>query len=135
MSEGDAMSDLDQKGLEAASMAAMWGHDLSKEERAERIVRAYLASAAPEKDEPASRSEEDGWRPIETAPKDGTFIIVYYRMIGSPFGNCHWIDVVRWASFGGGPEAWLDTDDLVSCDPTHWRPLPPPPALATGEGK
>lgn len=35
------MSDLDQKGLEAASMAAMWGHDLSKEERAERIGEGY----------------------------------------------------------------------------------------------
>ena len=182
------MSDLDQKGLEAASMAAMWGHDLSKEERAERIVRAYLASAAPEKDEPvaftgngslralslgeegyiwptradahpiplylrSSRPEEDGWRPIETAPKDGTDILLWSsvgvrgdggatigrwtseeecrRQIGDCGGEC------RCPEYEYDDPSWISWDGGFTLEhpPTHWRPLPPPPALSTGEGK
>lgn len=67
------------------------------------------------------------WQPIETAPKDGTWILVC-----EPDGTDEpFIDVVRWfdpmhyviqtAPYWGG------RDGGKSCDPEFWHPLPPPP--------
>lgn len=69
----------------------------------------------------------DGWEPIESAPKDGSYVRLLsreckeigcwqeerYCMIGAPMG-----------SFGRG---WVDeTNHLpmyAEFEPTHWRPL------------
>jgi hypothetical protein len=56
------------------------------------------------------------WQPIETAPKDGTAVIVYCPAKGVHVGNRR-SDRVGWYSVRG---AYL-------CKPTHWMPLPPPP--------
>ena len=70
------------------------------------------------------------WRPIETAPKDGTKVLVYDESYGLPqkawFGKDH---------FDEEHEGWLFGDgDDYSCglyftpiNPTHWMPLPKPP--------
>lgn len=63
-----------------------------------------------------------GWRPIETAPKDGTNVLMYRD------GNvkqAHWLaDEQAWGSrrHGWKFSAWDG--------PTHWMPIPPPPAPA-----
>ena len=84
--------------------------------------------------------EDDGWMPIETAPKDGTEIWGY-REDSGPL-------LVRYTS----PDAFLTDSELEKLDeesafaegwfyadfvdggrldgsevPTHWQPLPPPP--------
>ena len=51
------------------------------------------------------------WQPIETAPKDSSWILAAVRT-GRQV-------VVRW---GGG--AWED-DNRLCRDPIHWMPLPP----------
>lgn len=56
----------------------------------------------------------DGWRDIESAPKDGTDILVV-----ESHGEM-W--VVRWI---GWCESWNAYDQKI--DPTHWLPLPEPP--------
>ena len=66
-----------------------------------------------------------GWQPIETAPKDGEFILVYgwhSRAAGYPGRQL----VVRWDG-----RAWESADDGygVYLTPTHWVQLPAPPAL------
>ena len=61
-------------------------------------------------------SEPARWQPIETAPKDGTRILL-------------WLEPTRIAM----PFAWQDGrwmgDDypLNMATPTHWMPIPPPP--------
>jgi hypothetical protein len=67
------------------------------------------------------------WQPIETAPKDGTAILVcsawtmpdgLYRVgwiADGFFDGGHWL-------FG-----WLDLDPEEYSPPTHWMPLPAPP--------
>lgn len=59
------------------------------------------------------------WQPIETAPKDGTELLVH------PF------DVVRWRAEHGGfwyADRVSEIDgDWLEEDPTHWMPLPNPP--------
>lgn len=59
------------------------------------------------------------WKSIETAPKDGTLVLLLgkdqrhadgYWQGRTPFtGNGHWV--------------W----PYVNREPTHWMPLPPPP--------
>ena len=51
------------------------------------------------------------WRPIETAPRDYTYILIYDGK-------------VRIAEWDG--ECWCAGDAFISY-PTHWMPLPPPP--------
>lgn len=67
-----------------------------------------------------------GWQPIETAPKDGTEIIIGHDKKG-------WRTVARWLDDGEGFfEVNNDPSDSWgwgSMMPTHWQPLPSPPAL------
>ena len=64
------------------------------------------------------------WQPIETAPKDGTDILV---MTGET------MHVVRWINIHGDFDYWAVDDNkhgpftLRGKAPTHWLPLPEPP--------
>lgn len=63
------------------------------------------------------------WRPIETAPMDGTEVVAWD---GSDNIICHWHDsvagwVTDWETVSGYDVGW----NKVS--PTHWLPLPPAP--------
>jgi hypothetical protein len=61
-----------------------------------------------------------GWNPISTAPKDGRNILAIGKIYGSPFCyECNWNGVEWYHGFG---DAW---SNLM---PSHWMPLPAPPA-------
>jgi len=65
------------------------------------------------------------WQPIETAPKDGQTIDLWS-------GNGRYADC-KWHPTRGFVHWWVDgfdTFEWVRLDypPTHWMPLPPPPA-------
>jgi hypothetical protein len=58
-----------------------------------------------------------GWRGMESAPRDGTPVLVF-----SPGGPEPHINVAHWAIDAAcGDWWWLDAA------PTHWMPLPEPP--------
>src|SRR5262245_44394030 len=65
------------------------------------------------------------WRPIDSAPKDGTEILVAYDP------SVGWNNIVAWRykANGTGAECWRDSYTLkrIWNTPTHWQPLPPPP--------
>ena len=87
-----------------------------------------------------------GWRDIESAPKDGTCVLVYFSrltwrdMQGNPcsFGELRdhverfetgWFQDGQWYESGTGHdmfEGWQTEEQ----QPTHWMPLPPPPEKA-----
>ena len=67
------------------------------------------------------------WKPIKTAPKDGSQFLAYSEQTGD-IGICSRHDP------GGEArnprhhyEAWLVDYDHPDAKPTHWMPLPPPP--------
>ena len=74
------------------------------------------------------------WRPIETAPKDGTSILLHFD---SPHRPQNWekeCSAVNTAvgQWWEGDDAWICYMDMVrdpEChfEPTHWMPLPEPP--------
>lgn len=120
--------------------------ETANEAMVERALRAYYPQAAEKKlSEDAYRKMraaleaaalapvDDGWRPIESAPKDGTTILVSFGTRGvhavawcEPSGFDHEI----WCVDDGkhGPYAlrgWSEKPRPTA--PTHWRPLPAPP--------
>lgn len=61
------------------------------------------------------------WQPIETAPKDGTVLLGYENKAGVEMFTFRWCEHRGWIS----EIPWGDWDRV---DPTHWMPLPEPPA-------
>lgn len=80
-----------------------------------------------------------GWRPIESAPKDGTPILAVST-------NHAGTEVVCWfageadAEYPADQEGWVDTGpqrERFYANPlwfTHWQPLPAPPLPLDGAG-
>lgn len=68
-----------------------------------------------------------GWRPIETAPKDGTRVILLDG--GHPtVGGFEVIERYRHGELESRLEYWLVPGwGTASVEPTHWMPLPPLP--------
>lgn len=75
----------------------------------------------------AAGMERDHWQPIETAPKDGTPLLLFARCITAT-APCI---VVGWHADGHG---WIEASfrKPVGIVPTHWMPLPPFP-VSKGE--
>jgi len=64
------------------------------------------------------------WQSIETAPKDGTSILVaVYEENGTYWGE----DIVAWNAAIGWDSAGYDWSDNQI---THWMPLPTPPNVS-----
>lgn len=66
------------------------------------------------------------WQRIETAPKDGTFVLLH-----SPDSNNNPF-IGQWhddADYPDGGAWWGDNDSgfAIDADPSHWMPLPEPP--------
>lgn len=74
------------------------------------LLTAALAEAAHEITQLRRRSS---WRPIETAPKDGTEVLI-------------WDSHMRVRRIGFYDFGWYDQEGRIAC-PTHWMPLPEPP--------
>lgn len=60
------------------------------------------------------------WRPISSAPKDGTAVLVWDATPHHPDGGratvVHW-NLREWSEWGPGSASYA----------THWQPLPSPP--------
>jgi hypothetical protein len=63
------------------------------------------------------------WQPIETAPKDGTEILVFYERAGARFVHIAW-----WENHSNNFWFYLSSvsQDALGGDnaPTHWMPMP-----------
>lgn len=80
------------------------------------------------------------WQPIETAPKDGTDVLVMYMHIDTQVvHNAFFASEadgwdsgdVGWWSYEHSEVSRIKLDDWM--EPTHWMPLPDPPGDADAE--
>lgn len=99
------------------------------------LVSAFAAAfaAARSAPSPATRPVGDGWRPIESAPKDGRIIDIWVQpkrdSIGHRIADVKW-DEGRWALAYSGIAG-----ETVGHPCVAWQPLPAPPHVAQAEGK
>jgi hypothetical protein len=89
-------------------------------------VRAHLiatnAPATPPQQEQAA-PVQDGWMPIETAPKTTKSILVHCSEMRNTY-------VVAWSHTRDGGEGWVyfcPGNYMLIEEPTHWMPLPAAP--------
>jgi hypothetical protein len=121
-----------QRGLEAGALLGPEWDGASLVELAREIVRlraALASSGAASTASPASP-----WQPISTAPRDGSLILCCED--GAPFGYeiphytvAYWTISHRY--YAGG--FWQDVYRDLVVQPTHWMPLPDPPAASVGD--
>ncbi len=71
------------------------------------------------------------WQPIETAPKDGTYILAFenFEVAGPLMCVMGWTDTGEHIEHDSITEGWTKEGSgyLGECNPTHWMPLPEPP--------
>jgi hypothetical protein len=72
------------------------------------------------------------WNPIETAPKDGTMILLYVGAFEDDYAVAFWSGEY-WHI--GNPKYVKDGDkfNFEFGKPTHWMLLPPPPYFWDGD--
>lgn len=85
----------------------------------------------PQPQDDTKHPEESPWRPIETAPKDGTEVLVMYMSFETQIvHNAFYCaddadDRPGWWSYDKSETSRVLLDDHWT--PTHWMPLPPAP--------
>jgi len=70
------------------------------------------------------RPVADGWLPIETAPKDGTWVMLFYNKMCVPIISFYDEERLGWSC----------KHTLGSNTPTHWRPHPASPEATRPTG-
>ncbi len=108
--EAETAGDLDAAGdmRECAAIAA--------------DVREFIARLGPveeaEEPEEYAAPEPSGWRQIETAPRDGTVILLWGPRYQDAITG-------EWSKVAPG---WVDAG-RYALEATHWQPLPPAPKV------
>jgi hypothetical protein len=90
-----------------------------------RRADAVLALAAT----PTPPAETGGWQPIETAPNDGSEILLGHAPTGCRAIGKWVVESNTWAI--GNDDSSPETNYLIIFEPTHWQPLPAPPLPAS----
>jgi hypothetical protein len=139
-----SQADLDalERGLEGVTPGP-WGVTPNERSRVRREKGALRSVAYTNRDEDAThiarcdpdtirelirgyrigREAEQGWQPIETAPRDGRhFLAVVEGEVRRVYhGKTSHVPLYGFCLSDQGPE------DCDLCEPTRWRPLPTPP--------
>ena len=80
-----------------------------------------------------------GWQDIATAPKDGTYLLLWEQYSTNPFVGCwafgSWSVSHEHVDAEGGWDGAIVVDSISQDRITHWMKLPPPPTTSAGSGK
>lgn len=71
------------------------------------------------------RLRSNAWQPIETAPRDGTEILIFIPDCDQAVASYQYGDDEDMAG-------WWGDGGFHYADPTHWQPLPAPPSDGGG---
>ena len=78
---------------------------------------------------PHSYTAKDGWQPIDTAPKDGTHILLYRSNEHCSISEAFWRQDVFKIAYEWGGHGWSYPKED---QPTHWMPMPSSPTATSG---
>ncbi len=104
------LADAHVQRVEAEQRTVIVGRDLA--------AQVESLTTALREDRATGRAEEE-WQPIETAPKDGTHILVWRPDEGDRKHKAH-AGICYWRK-----NCWYTSRRYQQ--PTHWKPLPAPP--------
>ncbi|HEY6861695.1 MAG TPA: hypothetical protein VI358_18160 [Pseudolabrys sp.] len=77
----------------------------------------------------AELEKAQAWQDIETAPKDGTHVLIWGRaIVNNQVSKFH----IREAWFVPRNAYWHCADNLGRVSPEAWMPLPKPPVVVSG---
>lgn len=95
-------------------------------------AKSWLSPLSPASDTVAVSREDDGWQPIETAPRDGSRYLLYVPREPTP-DNSTTFDVYEGCFVGGydSGDVWYSKGKDIYY-PSHWMPLPAPPINTGG---
>ena len=83
-----------------------------------------------------AKGQQAMWRHIETAPKDGSYLLLWEQYSDAPFvgywSGGSWSVSHEHVDAEGGWDG-ANVVDALSMPITHWMPLPPAPGPADGE--
>ena len=78
-----------------------------------------------------------GWAAIETAPKDGTRLLLWCNGLEVGYWSTSlWAPRPKGSPLGKQDGAWIiyeNRSDTIRLTPTHWMPLPFPPDTDSSE--
>lgn len=104
----------------AAENTQKWSKLYCKKEKLERQIQDSGLQILALANRLAGELEQYQWQPIETAPKDGTrVLLVDADNKCLPFIACYNAQLAEWRD---GVDCWVE----IECY-THWQPLPPTP--------
>ena len=106
---------------------------------AQRFDAADVATAAAQGfRDGVAKGQQAMWRHIETAPKDGSYLLLWEQYSDAPFvgywSGGSWSVSHEHVDAEGGWDG-ANVVDALSMPITHWMPLPPTPSTADGESK
>jgi len=152
----EEVSEVIYDACEAWNNMDVWSRPVLQQHLADAVLNKYSerlpgpSSTADAACEAKASTLVPGWQPIETAPKDGTSVLLAEQIQGHGFVQT----VGRWhAEFDSEYNAdndeiyyrgaWTDgtvadwgMQEYAELQPTHWQPLPaPPPSLAPEQVK
>ena len=104
---------------------------------AQRFDAADMATAAAQGfRDGVAKDQQAMWRHIETAPKDGSYLLLWEQYSDAPFvgywSGGSWSVSHEHVDAEGGWDG-ANVVDALSMPITHWMPLPPAPGPADGE--
>jgi hypothetical protein len=115
----DALEDcIDDSKQVLSDMIQTYGENYKQERIAAQRETIAKAEAA------LSAAKGGGWLPIESAPKDGTEILIFRDYAAVKVGGGYW-SIHQRCWIHGGYMCW-------QLPPTHWQPLPTPPNTSKG---
>ena len=106
---------------------------------AQRFDAADMATASAQGfRDGVAKGQQAMWRHIETAPKDGSYLLLWEQYSDAPFvgywSGGSWSVSHEHVDAEGGWDG-ANVVDALSMPITHWMPLPPAPGPADGESK
>jgi hypothetical protein len=98
------------------------------------LVKAQAALTAAQQD---AREDGEAWQPIATAPKPEEPGRIVWQRILAYHESWQMPVVLKWSPQRPSPHWTTDAGEVVNVAPTHWMPLPKPPAAirAAREGQ
>lgn len=81
----------------------------------------------------APQAPETGWQGIETAPLDGSHVLLICGTAYKPEARFGWFRADGWVALM--PPSQKLSGEVTKWFPTHWMPLPVPPPISEPTGE